>query len=81
MLNESKLLDIYWREVVYKMVYILNRRKLRVNCDRTPYELWYGRPTSIMHFKGFGRKCYIKRDDDDMGNFESRTNEGIFLGY
>jgi hypothetical protein len=81
MLNEAKLPDIYWREAVYTVVYILNRGQLRVNYDKTPYELWYGRPTSVKHFKVFGRKCYIKRDDDNLGKFDSRTNEGIFLGY
>ena len=29
----------------------------------------------------FGSKWYIKRDDDNLGKFDSRTDEGIFLGY
>ena len=29
----------------------------------------------------FGSKCYIKRNEDDLGKFDSRTDEGIFLGY
>ena len=29
----------------------------------------------------FGSKCYIKRNEYDLGNFDSRTIEGIFLGY
>lgn len=33
------------------------------------------------YFRIFGRKCYIKRDEEDIGKFDSRTNEGIFLGY
>jgi hypothetical protein len=81
MLNESKLPYIYWREAVYTTIYILNRAQLRVNHDKTPYELWFGRPTSVKHFKVFGRKCYIKRDDDNLGKFDSRSYEGIFLGY
>ena len=39
MLNEAKLSDSFWREVVYTVVYILNRGKLKVNKDKTPYEL------------------------------------------
>jgi hypothetical protein len=42
---------------------------MRVNNDRTPYELWKGIPISIKHFRIFGRKCYIKRDDEDIGKF------------
>jgi transposase InsO family protein len=81
MLNEAKLPDIYWREAIYTTIYILNREQLRVNHDKTPYELWFGRPTSVKHFRVFGRKCYIKRDDDNLGKFDSRSDEGIFLGY
>ena len=29
----------------------------------------------------FWKKFYIKRDDDNLGKFDSRTDEGIFLGY
>ena len=52
-----------------------------MNKDKAPYELWYGRPASIKYFKVFGNKCYIKRNKDDLGKFDSRTDEGIFLGY
>ena len=52
-----------------------------MNSDKIPYELWFGRPTSVKYFRAFGSKCYIKRDDDNLGKFESRTDEGIFLGF
>ena len=29
----------------------------------------------------FGSKCYIKINEDDLGKFESSTDEGILLGY
>ena len=81
MLNEAKLSDAFWKEVVYIAVYILNRGKLIVNKDKTPYELWYGRPTSIKYFKLFSSSYYIKRNEDDLGKFESRIDDGIFLRY
>ena len=81
MLNEAKLPDVYWREQVYRIVYIRTRGQLRVNNDKTHYQLWYGRPSSVKYFRVFGNKCYIKRNEDDLGKFDSRTDEGIFLGY
>jgi hypothetical protein len=81
MLNETKLPDIYWREAVYTKNYVLNREQLRVNNDKTPYELWFDKPTSVKHFRVFGRKCYIKGDDDNLGKFDSISDEDIFLGY
>ena len=68
MLNEAKLSDSFWREVVYTTVYIRDRVQLRVNKDKTPYELWYGRPASVKYFKVFGSNCYIKRNADDLGS-------------
>jgi hypothetical protein len=81
MLNEGNLSDMFWREVVNTTVYILNRGKIIVNNNKTPYELWKGRPTIVKYFKVFRSKCYIKRDDEDLGKFDSRDDEGIFLGY
>jgi hypothetical protein len=54
---------------------------LRPNHDKTPYDLWFGRITSIKHFRIFGSKCYIKNDEDNLGKFDPRSDEGIFLGY
>jgi transposase InsO family protein len=72
MLAEGKLPNIYWREAVYTTIYILKRAQIRVNHDKTPYELWFGKPMSIKHFTVFGSKCYIKKDDDNLGKFHSR---------
>ena len=81
MLNEGKLSENFWRESIYIVLYILNKGEIRFNGDKTPYELWKGWPTSVKHFKIFGSKCYIKRDDEDLGKFDSRSDEGIFFGY
>jgi hypothetical protein len=54
---------------------------LRPNHEKTPYELWFGRPTSVKYFRIFGSKCYIKNDEDNLGNFDPGYHEGIFLGY
>ncbi len=53
---------------------------MRNNADKTPYELWKGRPSNIKHFRVFGRNCYIRREDR-IGKFDSRVDEGILLGY
>ena len=62
-------------------MHILNRSLLRINSNKTPYQLWKGRPTSVKQFRIFGSKCYIKRVDKNMGKLDSRTNEGILVGY
>jgi transposase InsO family protein len=71
MLKDSKLSHIFWAKVVHTLVHILNRGMLRSNTDKTPFELWKGRLTNLNHFKVFGRKCYIKREDGNLGKFYS----------
>lgn len=81
MLNKANLLDRYWKEAVHTAVYILNRVQLRVNSNMATYELWYDRKPSLKHFRVFGSKCFIKRDEQDLGGFESQSDEGILSGH
>jgi transposase InsO family protein len=81
MITDSKLTYIFWTQAVHTTVQIQNRVMLRNNTDKTPYELWKGRPTNVKHFRVFGSKCYIKREDGRMGKFDSRVDKGILVGY
>jgi hypothetical protein len=81
MLMDSKLIDIFWTQEVHTTVHIQNRVMLRNNTDKTPYELWKGRPANVKHFIVFGSKCYIKKEDGRMINFESRVDKGVLVGY
>jgi hypothetical protein len=81
MLKDSKLSDIFWAQAVHTIVHILNRGMLRSNSDKTPYELWKGRLENVNHFRVFGSKCYIKREDGRLGKFDSRVDKGILVGY
>jgi transposase InsO family protein len=81
MIMDSKLTDMFWTQEVHTAVHIQNRVILRNNTDKTPYELWKGRPTNVKNFIVFGRKCYIKREDGRMGKFDSRVDKGILVGY
>jgi hypothetical protein len=81
MMSERDISQTFWVEVVHMDVHIINNAHIRSNNDKTPYELWIGRPASIKHFKVFGSKCYINNNDDHLGKFDSRADEGIFLGY
>jgi transposase InsO family protein len=75
MLMDSKLTDIFWTQAVHTTVHIQNRVMLINNTNKTPYELWKGRPTNVKHFRVFGSKCYIKREDGRMGKFDSRVDK------
>jgi hypothetical protein len=81
MLMDSKLTDIFWTQTVHTAVHIQNRVMFRNNIDKTPYKLWKGRPANVKHFRVFGSKCYIKREDGIMGKFDSCVDKRILVGY
>jgi hypothetical protein len=46
----------------------------------TPFELRFGRKTSVSHLRPFGCKCFILKCGN-LDKFESRSSNGILLGY
>jgi hypothetical protein len=66
---------------VHTTIHIQNRVILKNNTDKTPYKLWKGRPANVKHFRVFGSKCYIKREDGRMGKFDSHVDKGVLVGY
>jgi hypothetical protein len=48
---------------------------------KTPYELLIGRKPNISYFQVFGCKCFIFKKRKHLGKFETRVDEGIFVGY
>jgi len=44
----------FWGEAAHTTVNILNKDHIYVNSDKTPYELWYGKPPIVKHFRVFG---------------------------
>lgn len=73
--------NTFWKEDVHTTIYTLNIVQLRVKTHCTPYELWFGKSFNVGYFKIFGSKCFIKRNEEILGSFKSRNDEGIFLGY
>jgi hypothetical protein len=79
LLMNSKLKNIFWTRAVHIEVCIQNIVILRNNINKNPYELWKGRPTNVKHFRVFGSKHYIKREDGRMRKFNSRVDKGYNL--
>jgi hypothetical protein len=71
----------FWAEAVFTACYTINRVYLRPGTKNTPYELWKGRKPNVKYFKIFESKCYVMRDREHLGKFDTRSDEGIFLGY
>ena len=81
MLHENNLPTYFWAETINTSCYILNRVLIRPSLDKTPYEFWKNKKPNISYFKVFGSKCFILNTKDNLGNFDAKSNIGIFLGY
>ena len=47
---------------------------------KTAYEIWNGKKPKVKYFRVFGNKCYILNDRENLGKFDAKSDEGIFLG-
>src|SRR5947208_16113931 len=82
MLNDSKLPTYFWPEAIMTACFTQNRSLITKSLNKTPYEIMKGRKPSIKFFYVFGCKCFVLRNfGEKVGKFDSKADEGIFLGY
>jgi len=82
LLNETNLPKYFWTDTVNTAYYVLNRVLIRPILKKTPYEHFKGRKPIISHFRVFGCKFFILNNGkDNLGKFDLKADEGIFLGY
>lgn len=70
-MDEVGVANTFWGEFAHTTVYLANKILLRPNSDKIPHELWKGKLARLDYLKVFGRKCYIKRNDYNLGMFDS----------
>jgi hypothetical protein len=80
MLDEHRTPRRYWAEAVNTACHVGNQTFLRAFLNKTCYELMHGRAPRVSHFRAFGCRCFILKKAR-LDKFESRTSDGIFLGY
>jgi hypothetical protein len=80
MLDEHRTPRRFWADAISTACYISNRIFLRSILHLTPFELRFGRKPSVSHFQPFGCKCFVLKCDN-LDKFESRSFDGILLGY
>jgi hypothetical protein len=53
---------------------------MRSILNLTPFELRFGRKSSVSHLRPFGCKCFILKHGN-LDKIESRSSDDILLGY
>jgi len=80
MLDEHRTPMKYWAEAVNTACYISNQILLRALLKKTSYELMHRRAPKVSHLRAFECRCFILKQGN-LDKFESRSSDGIFLGY
>ena len=80
-LHEYNLPLYFWVEDINTSCYIANRVFKRPILNKNSYELWNNRKPKISYLKVFGCKCFILNTKENLEKFDSKADEGIFLGY
>ena len=81
MLLNKKIPQKFRAEAVNMSCHIGNRIYFRVGAKKTSYEIWREKKPKVKYFRIFGSKCYILNDRLNLGKFDAKSDEGIFLGY
>jgi hypothetical protein len=81
MLHEYTIPKILWAETVNTICHVVNRVSLRPIIKKTPYELWIRRKPNLSYFKVFGSKYFVLNEAPKVIKFDSKSIEGIFVGY
>ena len=71
----------FWGEAVNTSCHIGNRIFFRAGTKKTSYERWNKKKPKVKYFRVFGSKYFILNDSENLGKFDAKSDEGIFLGY
>ncbi|GJZ04927.1 ribonuclease H-like domain-containing protein, partial [Tanacetum coccineum] len=81
MLADSKLPTTFWAEVVNTACYVQNRVLVVKPHNKTLYELFHGRTSTLSFIRPFGCLVTILNIIDHLGKFDGKADEGFFVGY
>ena len=80
MLDEHRTPRRFWAEAINTACHVSNLILIHAFKKKTCYELMHGHPPKVSHFRVFECKCFILKKGK-LDKFESRSSDGIFLGY
>jgi hypothetical protein len=78
MLDEHRTPRRFWAKAINTTCHLSNHIFLRNLLNKTSYELRFGRPPKVTHFKVFGYRCFVLKLRN-LDKFESLSSDGVFL--
>ncbi|GJX94228.1 ribonuclease H-like domain-containing protein [Tanacetum coccineum] len=81
MLADSKLPTTFWVEAFNTTCYVQNKVLVVKPHNKTAYELFRGRTSSLSFMRPFGCHVTILNTLDHLGKFDGKPDDGFFVGY
>jgi hypothetical protein len=80
-LAEMKLPKQLWAELARAVAHLKNHSPTAALNNRTPYEGLYGKKPDVSHFVAIGTKAFVHTLKKKTKKIDSRSYEGIMVGY
>ena len=81
MLLNKDIPQKFWAKAVNTSCHIGNMIFFQTGTKKTSYEIWKEKKPKVKYFQVFGSNCIILNDRENLGKFDAKSDEGIFLGY
>ncbi|GAA0153319.1 transmembrane signal receptor [Lithospermum erythrorhizon] len=78
---QSNLPKTFWGECVLTAVHLINRTPTPILQGKSPYEILYGQPPSMLALRIFGCLCYAANRPRIKDKFGPRSRKCVFVGY
>lgn len=81
MMRQSDVPMVFWAEAIFTACYVRNRCISKSINGQIPFVLSKGKISTVGYFQIFGTKVFVMHKNPQKGKFDSRSEEGIFVGY
>ncbi|KAJ9556969.1 hypothetical protein OSB04_011583 [Centaurea solstitialis] len=81
MMAHSGVPPSLWAEAVSTACFTQNRTLIVKRTGKTAYEMVNKRKPNFKYFKVFGCICYLLNNREDLGKFDAKSDESLFIGY
>ena len=78
MLHNKNVARNLWGEAVNTTCHMVNKVYFKPDTKKTPHELWKGRKPNVKYFRIFGSTCFILKDRENVGKFDSQVMKEYF---
>jgi Reverse transcriptase (RNA-dependent DNA polymerase)./Integrase core domain. len=81
LLSDAKLPLSWWTELVDTVVYLKLRAPASILKKKTPFEMLYGKPPTLLHLRRIGSRAWVLIPKEHRAKLGPRSSECRMLGY